>query len=171
MNVNWQNDTEYVALVEDLMNHDHVQRLDQFVHHHITTRLAHSTSVSYHSYRWAKRFGLDTRSIARAALLHDLFFYECADNKCYVGGKGHNFEHPRIALANALHITELSDKERDIILKHMAGATLDMPRYAESLIVSLMDKRCAITEASWFVRARLSTYFMQLRKWGEQPII
>lgn len=145
MTKKWQNDQEYLALIEDLLNNEMVQKLEMYTHHHVTNRLAHSLSVSYRSFRWAKRFNLDTRAIARAGLLHDLFFYD-SETKHEVGGKGHNYEHPRIALENAKKLTELSELECDIILKHMAGATRDVPKYAESWIVTLMDKHSCIAE-------------------------
>ncbi|AXY25333.1 phosphohydrolase [Suicoccus acidiformans] len=153
MALNWREDREYLALVEDLLATEEVQRLESYVHHKVTNRLAHSISVSYRSYRWAKKLGLDTRAIARAGLLHDLFFYESAD-KGKVGGKGHNFEHPRIALENARKLTEISDLEADIILKHMCGATFDIPKYKESWIVTLMDKESAICEFFTGVKER-----------------
>lgn len=145
MTLNWQADHEYLSFVEEIMNLEEVKRLEKFVHHRFTNRLAHSISVSYRSFRWARRLGLNKRSIARAALLHDLFFYE-SQEKSKIGGKGHNYEHPRIALANAIKLVDLSDLEQDIILKHMFGATLDLPHYAESWIVTLMDKEAAISE-------------------------
>lgn len=147
MALNWQNDAEYMALIEDLISLEEVQCLKKYVHHLVTDRLSHSLSVSYRSYRWAKRFKLNTRAIARAGLLHDLFYYESAD-KNQVGGKGHNWEHPRIALKNALKITEISELEQDIIVKHMFGATREFPKYPESYIVTLMDKQAAIFELS-----------------------
>ena len=46
----------------------------------------------------------------------------------------HAYMHPRIAVKNAEKITELSDLERDIILKHMWGSNhCTPPRYKESL--------------------------------------
>lgn len=145
MALDWQNDVEYMALIEDLIELEEVQCLKNYVHHLVTDRLSHSLSVSYRSYRWAKRFNLNARAIARAGLLHDLFYYDSAD-KYQVGGKGHNWEHPRIALQNALKITEISDLEQDIIVKHMFGATRELPKYPESYIVTLMDKQAAIFE-------------------------
>lgn len=147
MALDWQNDVEYMALIEDLIELEEVQCLKNYVHHLVTDRLSHSLSVSYRSYRWAKRFNLNARAIARAGLLHDLFYYDSAD-KHQVGGKGHNWEHPRIALQNALKITEISDLEQDIIVKHMFGATRELPKYPESYIVTLMDKQAAIFELS-----------------------
>lgn len=143
----WYEDKDYLDLVEDLLASDEVQSLRKFVHHKVTNRLEHSLTVSYLSYQWAERLGLNSRAIARAGLLHDLFFYEGKD-KHEVGGKGHNWEHPRIALKNARLLTELTPLEEDIILKHMFGATLAPPKYPESLIVSLMDKQAAIMEVS-----------------------
>lgn len=145
MTLVWNENQEYLTIVGDLLEHETVQKLEDFVHHKVTNRLAHSISVSYKSYLIAKRLGLNEVAIARAGLLHDLFFYESVD-KHEVGGKGHNYEHPRIALENAFEITELSDLEQDIILKHMFGATRDLPKYRESLVVTLMDKQCAICE-------------------------
>ncbi len=157
----WQDDLEYMELIEDLLALEEVQSLEQFKHHKVTNRLAHSLLVSYYSYCMAKRFGLNTRAIARAGLLHDLFFYESED-KYEVGGLSHNYEHPRIALENAKKLTELSDLECDIILKHMFGATRDLPKYKESWIVTLMDKRAAITEivvgSAKLTKAAISRY-------------
>lgn len=145
MTLLWNENEEYLTIVGDLLEHETVQQLEEFVHHKVTNRLAHSIAVSYKSFRLAKRLGLNEVAIARAGLLHDLFFYDSAD-KHEVGGKGHNYEHPRIALENALEITDLSDLEQDIILKHMCGATRDLPKYRESFVVTLMDKQCAICE-------------------------
>lgn len=149
MYLNWKDDQEYVALIEDLLEMDEVKRLEDYVHHNITNRLAHSISVSYRSFRLAKLFKLDACATARAALLHDLFYYKSCD-KGDVGGRGHNYEHPRIALENALKLCDLNDLEQDIILKHMCGATLDIPSYAESWIVSLMDKESSMSECFEF---------------------
>lgn len=141
----WYQDKDYLETISDLLITKEVQSLKQFVHHKVTNRFEHSISVSYYSYRVAKLLKLNTQAIARAGLLHDLFFYE-SDAKHTIGGRGHNWEHPRIALKNALNLTELSELEKDIIVKHMFGATLALPKYPESFVVSLIDKHCAIEE-------------------------
>lgn len=158
----WYEDKKYLMLVEDLLVKKEVQSLETFVHHKVTNRLEHSLTVSYLSYLWAERLGLDSRAIARAGLLHDLFFYEGKD-KHEVGGRGHNWEHPRIALKNAKKLTDLSPVEEDIILKHMFGVTFSLPKYAESLIVSLMDKQAAMMELSSGA-ARAIQAFYQARR-------
>ena len=133
----WRNDKEYVALVADLLRQPAVQKLADYTQHHHSDRLQHSIAVSYDSYRIAKRLHLDYVSTARAGLLHDLFYYDWRTTKFDLGT--HAFIHPRVALRNAEKLTRLNSKERDIILKHMFGATLAVPKYAESLIVSLVD--------------------------------
>lgn len=133
----WRQDAEYVAMVSDLLAQPAVQKLANYTQHHHSTRLQHSIAVSYDSYRLAKAMHLDARATARAGLLHDLFYYDWRTTKFNLGT--HAFIHPRVALRNAEKLTPLSAKEKDIILKHMFGATLAVPRYWESLIVSLVD--------------------------------
>lgn len=149
----WRQDGEYVALVSDLLEQPAVQKLANYTQHHHSNRLQHSIAVSYDSYRLAKRLNLDYQATARAGLLHDLFYYDWRTTKFDLGT--HAFIHPRVALRNAEKITSLSNKEKDIILKHMFGATVAVPRYWESLIVSLVDDYEAEQELFGPVRARL----------------
>lgn len=145
MTEEWKEDTEYLSYIEDLLETTEVQRLADFVQHYHSTRLDHSISVSYYSYKVAKKFNGDLRATARAGLLHDLFYYDWRTTKFDEGS--HAYMHPRIAAENAAKLTELSDLERDIIIKHMWGATIAFPRYKESYIVTMVDKYCAVQEA------------------------
>lgn len=142
----WGEDEAYVSLISDLLDRPEVQRLHEYEQHHATTRLDHSLSVSYLSYTIGCKLGLDVRAIARAGLLHDMFYYDWRTTKFDEGS--HAYIHPRIAVKNAEKITELSKLEKDIILKHMWGATLAIPRYRESYVVTMVDKYCAIVEFS-----------------------
>ena len=145
----WKADPVYVGYVRDLLEHPEVQRLANFVQHHATTRLEHCITVSYESYRIARRLHLDARATARAGLLHDLFYYDWRTTKFSLGT--HSWIHPRIALRNAEKITPLTAKERDIIVKHMWGATIVPPKYPEGYVVTLVDKYAAIEEYSTHV--------------------
>ncbi|EEW52912.1 HD domain-containing protein [Limosilactobacillus antri] len=149
----WRQDREYMAIVGDLLAQPAVQKLADYTQHHHSNRLQHSIAVSYDSYRIAKRLHLDYRSTARAGLLHDLFYYDWRTTKFDLGT--HAFIHPRVALRNAEKITPLNKKEKDIILKHMFGATMATPRYPESLIVSLVDDFEAEHEFFSPLRAKL----------------
>lgn len=142
--LDWENDSEYMAIVGDLLEKKEVQKLGDYTQHHNGTRLDHCISVSYESYRLAKRLNLDAVSTARAGLLHDLFYYDWRTTKFNLGS--HAFIHPRVALRNAEKLTDLNEKEKDIILKHMWGATIARPKYMESSIVSFVDDEQAITE-------------------------
>lgn len=161
-NDEWKDDPEYVAIVSDLLAKPAVQKLRQYTQHHHSNRLQHSISVSYDSYRIAKRMHLDYRSTARAGLLHDLFYYDWRTTKFDLGT--HAFIHPRVALRNAEKITKLNKKERDIILKHMFGATLAVPRYPESLIVSLVDDYEAEHEFFSPLRAKVEAKLKHIAK-------
>lgn len=145
MTKKWQNDQEYLACVGDLLATEEVQRLAEFTQHFHSTRLDHSISVSYYSYRIAKKLGWNAKATARAGVLHDMFYYDWRTTKFSQGS--HAYMHPRIAVKNAEKITELSDLERDIIIKHMWGATIAPPRYKEGYVVTFVDKYCAIKEA------------------------
>ena len=149
----WRQDREYMAIVNDLLAQPAVQKLADYTQHHHSNRLQHSIAVSYDSYRIAKRLHLDYRSTARAGLLHDLFYYDWGTTKCDLGT--HAYMHPRVALRKAEKITPLNKKEKDIILKHMFGATMATPRYPESLIVSLVDDFEAEHEFFSPLRAKL----------------
>ncbi|MGP6139638.1 MULTISPECIES: HD domain-containing protein [unclassified Jeotgalibaca] len=141
----WELDEEFVSHISDLLAYEEVQQLKGITQHYHSTRLDHSISVAYRSFCIGKKFNCNTRAIARAGLLHDLFYYDWRTTKFDEGS--HAYVHPRIACANAEKLTELSDLEKDIILKHMWGATVAMPKYKESFVVTLVDKYCACDEA------------------------
>jgi len=159
MTEKWQEDTEYMSYVGDLLETEEVQRLSEFVQHLHSTRLEHSISVSYRSYLIAKKVHGDARATARAGLLHDLFYYDWRTTK--FDGGSHAYMHPRIAVKNAEKITTLSPLEKDIIIKHMWGATIAPPRYKESYIVTMVDKYCAVKEAMTPLTSRMKRRVVQ----------
>jgi uncharacterized protein len=53
-----------------------------------------------------------------------------------------------MACENAKKITELNALECDIIIKHMWLATVALPKYKESYIVTFVDKFCAVKEVA-----------------------
>lgn len=149
----WENDSEYMSIIQDLLENEDLLNLDEITHHHYTTRLIHSFFVSYTSYKIAKSMNLDYVSTARAGLLHD-FFLEGRNEVEQLGLGSHNSAHPKIALENAEAITNLNAKEKDIILKHMFLTTTrsGIPMFRESYVVTFVDKYCALIEVSKPVR-------------------
>lgn len=153
-------DELYMSYVGDLLAKPEVQRLSEYTQHHFSTRLEHSISVSYDSYRIAKKLHLNARATARAGLLHDLFYYDWRTTKFDRGT--HAWIHPRIAVRNAEKLTTLSDLEKDIIIKHMWGATIAPPKYPEGYIVTMVDKYEATSEVSSPVKNKSKRGFQQL---------
>lgn len=150
---------EFYTHIEDLLEHHDIRELDKFIHHYSHTRLKHSLDVAYYSYFVAKLLNWDSRSVARAGLMHDLFFYDWRDDD--QSGRAHAAGHPKIALENAKNVCELNRVEEDIILKHMWLVTAAPPRYREGYIVTFVDKYCAVREItmSIFSRSTLRTVF------------
>ena len=69
---NWKKDKVYLEIVDDVLSNNDFKELKMYKHHG-DNRLDHSIRVSYYSYLIAKKIGLNTKSIARAGLLHDFF--------------------------------------------------------------------------------------------------
>jgi len=144
----YNNDKEYLSIIDNILENKHFQKLKDIKHHN-TTRLKHSLKVSYYSYKIAKLFGLDYRDVARGGLLHD--FYEEEIRKCKkIKDKVLLFstKHPDNAVINASNNFELTEKEINIIKTHMFPVDYKIPEYAESWIVSLVDKVLSIGEFS-----------------------
>ena len=139
-------DKEYLKIISDLLQNQKVIEMKQYRQHHCTSCFDHCLFVSYNTYLICKKHKLDYISAARAGLLHDLFLYDW--RKRENGRKGlHAFTHPKEALRQALTITELNDKEQDIIKNHMWPVTPKFPKYKETYIITLVDKYSAVAEA------------------------
>lgn len=137
---------EYNKFVADLIDNQIVLEMIDYIQHGKTSCYQHCINVSYYSYKLAKKLNLDAKSVARAALLHDLFLYDWHKAEKQPLFKKHGFTHPKKALLNANKYFLLNEKEKDIILKHMWPLTLVPPKYKESYIVVLIDKYCCLVE-------------------------
>lgn len=137
-------DSEYENSVQDLIQHEMVVSMKNFIQHSDVSCLEHSLCVSYCSYLICRRLRLDYCSAARGGLLHDFFLYDWHVSKPDYGM--HGFVHPCIALKNANDYFNLNEVERDIILKHMWPLTIRVPKYKETFVVLLVDKYCTVKE-------------------------
>ena len=144
---NWKNREDYLAEVADLLAHPEVCGMEELPQHAPgVSCLHHSLLVSYFSFRLCRRLGLDARVAARGGLLHDFYLYNWQDKATHPD-VSHAFDHPLVALENARARFPLTPKEEDIIATHMFPLALSRPyRYRESLVVSTMDKVCALAE-------------------------
>lgn len=120
-----------------------VNSMSKFTQHGKISCLEHCKDVSYYSYVICRKLGLDYKSAARGGLLHDYFLYDWHQDSPY---RLHGLRHPKTALRNANKDFELNIIEKNIIKRHMWPLTLLPPRYAESFVVSFVDKYCTIKE-------------------------
>lgn len=123
-----------------------LDEMDQYIQHGDTTCLLHTFAVAYYSIMISKMLGIkvNKRELIRGALLHDYFLYDWHDGK--KERRIHGFTHPEAALKNAMEDFDLSEREQDIIKKHMFPLTPVPPKFKESIIVCMVDKYCSIYE-------------------------
>ena len=143
--INETNEPEYFSVVGDIYATPEFRSTEKNIQHADITCRQHMLSVSYMSYTASKRKHLQARSAARAALMHDLVYYDWHEK-----GDGshrlHGYRHPGFALKNAKALFPLSALEENIILRHMWPLTPIPPKYRESFLVSMADKYCAMHE-------------------------
>lgn len=146
MTTNYKNDKEYLFIIDNIMQNKEFQNMNNIKHHN-TTRMNHSIKVSYYSYKIAKILGLDYNDVARGGLLHDFYIEEVSKcNKIKEKILLFTIGHPNNALENSLKLFELTKKEEDIIQTHMFPVDYKIPKYAESWIVSIVDKVLSFRE-------------------------
>jgi len=157
--VNYKRDEEYLFLINNIMENKEFQKMGNIKHHN-TTRLNHSLKVSYYSYKIAKALRLSYEDVARGGLLHD--FYTDQISQCSkIKDKILLFstKHPNDAVYNSLNHFDLTEKEINIIKSHMFPVDYKLPKFAESWIVSLVDKVLSFSEFSKKFSYKLSYLF------------
>ena len=147
-------DVEFQNIIKELVENKTVQKMKNFRQHYETTCFDHCYTVSYYCYLICKKCNLDYISGARAGMLHDLFLYDW--RKRQPDRKGlHAFTHGRTACKNASALFNLNEKEKDMIIKHMWPVTVQLPQSLEGLILTFVDKYCAMSEGVEILRTRL----------------
>ncbi len=160
-------DKELLGIILNELKADEKSRFaltSKFIQHGNTTVMTHVIEVAIMSCRIARflRIRVDKRALIRGALLHDYFLYDWHEKR-----KGHNihgFTHPYKALKNADKDFNLSDIERNIILRHMFPLTPIPPMCREAWIVCIADKYCSTKETMYTI----AKYGRQMKNtiWG-----
>ncbi len=127
------------------------QRYDlskQFMQHGNTSVYQHSIRVAWNSMKLAKRlpFTVSEEELIRGALLHDYFLYDWHEKDS--SHSLHGFRHPYTALQNAESDFSLSERERNMILRHMFPLIPIPPMCREAWILCVVDKACSVYEAA-----------------------
>lgn len=133
----------------DIINSDNFQMTREHIQHGSVTVNEHCRYVAIYSIILNKRLGLhcNIRDLVRGALLHDYFLYDWHDKEYLSQRKRfHGFHHPKTALKNADKEYQLTDIQRDIIVKHMFPLVITPPIYREAWVVTAADKYCSLME-------------------------
>ena len=149
-----EKDEEYRSLLyqngADILLSEKFTMLKEFIQHGNVTVYEHCIHVALCAIKLNRKLGINAREreLIRGALLHDYFLYDWhnADAPGNTHPKLHGFYHPGIALRNATRDFTLSEREKDIIRKHMWRLTLNPPRCREAWVVCLADKYSSTLE-------------------------
>lgn len=120
---------------------EHIQHGNMTVNNHCIDVAKCSLSISEKLHIRCNR-----KELIRGALLHDYFLYDWHDKDHVSPHNLHGFRHPGKALENAEGEYELTDREKEIIKKHMWPLTVVPPTCREAWIVTTADKWCSLME-------------------------
>ena len=166
-------DIEFLELAKDILEDDKFKLLKKD-RHHGSNKYDHCRRVSYLSYKIAKFFNTDYKSIVRPALLHDFFYGERTEKP-----ENSYLEHPKTSAANAKYYYDINEKEESIIKTHMfhylvlrklfpfiksrenAKLKDNAPKSKEAWIVCFSDLVVSIGEASKY-KVNYSVYLIAL---------
>ena len=129
----------------DILSHTRFEQMNDYIQHGTTTVQEHVLSVADQSLKWNRKLHLhcDEKQLTRGALLHDYFLYDWHTKN---HPKLHGFRHADIALKNAEEDFDLTEREKDIIKKHMWPLTLKTPMCREAWLVTFADKYVSLKE-------------------------
>lgn len=138
----------------DILASENFRGTRRHIQHGSMTVYSHCMNVARYSLLLNKKLGLkcDKHDLIRGALLHDYFLYDWHDKYHRDIKRLHGFYHPGIALRNASREYNLTEREKDIIKKHMWPLTVIPPRCREAWIVTTADKYCSLLETMKFHR-------------------
>lgn len=143
----------------DILSSPNFKRTKEYIQHGNMTVRGHCINVAKYSLAISdklEKLGIYCRrdELIRGALLHDYFLYDWHDDVHKRPCRLHGFYHPAIALANASREYELTQREQEIIRKHMWPLTVVPPTCREAWIVTTADKWCSFLETVRIHRER-----------------
>lgn len=132
----------------DILSSRNFHRTKEHIQHGNVTVHTHAMNVARHSLALSEILHIrcNQEEMIRGALLHDYFLYDWHRPDKKNPHRLHGFFHPGRALRNASREYQLTERERDIIRKHMWPLTVVPPMCRESWIVTMADKWCSLME-------------------------
>lgn len=136
------------AEAPDILKSRNFNRMKEYIQHGNVTVNAHVMNVARYSIAISDylHIACSRRELIRGALLHDYFLYDWHIPDKEHPHKLHGFYHPGVALRNASKEYELTEREKNIIRRHMWPLTLVPPVCREAWIVTTADKWCSLME-------------------------
>lgn len=132
----------------DILESNNFKKTKEYIQHGSMTVNSHCINVAKCSLAISSKLRIrcNQKELVRGALLHDYFLYDWHEKIHKDRKRLHGFYHPGIALRNASKEYNLTNKEKDIIKKHMWPLTVVPPRCREAWIVTTADKYCSLLE-------------------------
>lgn len=136
------------AAADDILRSENFQSTHHHIQHGNMTVNNHCMNVARYSLAISQKLPIqcNERELIRGALLHDYFLYDWHSPEHIPVYRLHGFFHPGVAYRNASKEYELTDREADIIRKHMWPLTIVPPMCREAWIVTTADKWCSLLE-------------------------
>jgi uncharacterized protein len=139
---------ELMKYAKDILESANFQKTKEHIQHGNMSVNEHCINVAKNSLYIKDKFNIqcNIEDLVRGALLHDYFLYDWHINDNVHPHKLHGFYHPERALENAQKEYKLTDRQADIIVKHMWPLTPIPPMCVEAWIVTTADKYCSTME-------------------------
>lgn len=136
------------AEAPDILKSRNFNRMKEYIQHGNVTVNAHVLNVARYSIAISESLHISCsrRELIRGALLHDYFLYDWHIPDKEHPHKLHGFYHPGVALQNAVREYKLTEREKNIIRRHMWPLTVVPPVCREAWIVTTADKWCSLME-------------------------
>ena len=136
------------AEAPDILRSKNFWQMKSYIQHGNVSVNAHVMNVARYSIALSERLHIrcSKRDLIRGALLHDYFLYDWHIPDKENPHRLHGFYHPGVALRNASVEYELTEREKNIISRHMWPLTLVPPMCREAWIVTTADKWCSFME-------------------------
>ena len=133
----------FFQTINEIIYTENFLKLKEFKHHGNISIYTHVIKVAYLSFCYAikKHKKVHKRELIRAALLHDLYFYDWHDK--HNGIHLHGLFHPKKAVKNAKALYHISKPEQRHMAHHMFPLTLIPPTTKEGWIICIFDKVAA----------------------------
>lgn len=157
---------EAIARLSAYVGDTRLKRMRRYVQHGDISTYEHCLLVAYYSFLWMRclRIRCDEEELIRGALLHDYYLYDWHVKERW--HRWHGFRHARFALLNAQRDFTLSEKEKEIIRKHMWPLTIIPPMCREAWIVNGADTFISLIET---IASRKKSTQMKDR-WLHRPL-